>query len=92
MFPVKLSNLRKSFAGKYYALTTGGLEKSELLSVFKERKSAAAVINEVNGLDCKAGILSEILIDTDNGIMKDFIKAEVYIKETDLVLLEENKV
>ena len=79
-------------AVKHYVLTTGGLEKSELPSVFKERKSAAAVINEVNGLDCKARMLSVILIDTDSGIMKDFSEAEVNIKEINLVLLEENGV
>ena len=76
MFPVRLSNLRKSFAGIYYALVTDGLEKSGLLSILKERKSAVAVIDEVNRLDCKAGMSSVIPIDKDNGIVKDFSKAE----------------
>ena len=92
MFPARLLNLRKSFAGKYYALMTGGLEKSELPSVFKDRKSAAAVINEVNGRDCNAGMPSVILTDKDSVIMKDFSEAEVNIKEINLVLLEENGV
>ena len=37
MFPARLSNLKKGFAGKLYALVTGGLENSKLPSVFKER-------------------------------------------------------
>ena len=66
MFPVKLSNLRKSFAGKYYALMTGGLENSELLSVFKERN--LSLLNPV--LDRYSLLSSTIAEHTHNGVMK----------------------
>ena len=56
-----------------------------------ERKSADAVIDGVNRLDCKVGMPSIILIGQDSGIMKAFNKAEVNMKDIGLVLFKENK-
>ena len=67
------------------------ISMAPLLNVI-ESKSANDVIDGVNRLNCKARMPNAILIDQDYRIMKAFSEAEVNIKETDLVLFEENKI
>ena len=77
---------------KAWAIVSACLVTKDFNLQVIERKSADVVIDGVNRPDCKVEMPSIILTDQDSGIMKAFNKAEVNMKDTDLVLFKENKI